>query len=117
MKKQLKLQLLTVCRNPLAIEFQPIIAGLLTDCGASSSEVNRVLVHRLNNRPVVISSWNEFQVAKAFPKGTSGSSESRKRTLPSVDLNSSLAKRTKSGAEKAAPAEPQAGQRVPTLEE
>lgn len=38
-RKQLKLQLASICKNPYCIEFQPQITQLLTDLGTSNSEV------------------------------------------------------------------------------
>lgn len=38
-RKQLKMQLMIICKNPSCIDFQVQIAGILTDLGASNSEV------------------------------------------------------------------------------
>lgn len=38
-RKQLKLQLMFICKNPPSFDFQPQIAGMLANLGASNSEV------------------------------------------------------------------------------
>jgi symplekin len=39
-KKQIKLQLFSICKTPHAIEFQPQITNALTELGCTSNEVN-----------------------------------------------------------------------------
>ena len=39
-RKQIKLQLLSICKNPVSVEFQTQITTILSELGASSNEVN-----------------------------------------------------------------------------
>ncbi len=39
-RKAIKLQVLSMCKSPIAYEFQPDLANILTSVGTSSNEVN-----------------------------------------------------------------------------
>ena len=69
-RKQMKLQIISVCKNSCCTDFQTQIVSLLSELGASSSEINKVM-----------------------PKNTS--QDSRKRNITAVDLNSPISKKSK----------------------
>lgn len=74
-KKQLKLQLLMICKSLFAVDFQAQISALLSLAGASTSEI-----------------------ARAFPKNliqAAAMTDSRKRIHSSVDLSAALSKKPK----------------------
>jgi symplekin len=66
-KKQLKLQISSICKNSCCLEFQSQLIALLNDLGASSSEISKIV-----------------------PKVVVGGAEAKKRSLASIDLNSSI---------------------------
>ena len=41
-RKQIKLQLLSICKNPVSVEFQTQITTILSELGASSNEVKKI---------------------------------------------------------------------------
>jgi ABC-type histidine transport system ATPase subunit len=69
-RKQMKLQVVLICKNSCCIDFQSQVISLLSELGASTSEIN-----------------------KAMPKNANP--ESRKRNITAVDLNSPISKKSK----------------------
>ena len=41
-RKQMKLQILSICKNPCCIEYQSQIVSILTELGTSSNEVLKI---------------------------------------------------------------------------